>query len=196
MTALVVVDDDQIVRIWLRAALPPAGFRVVGEGCDAASTFDVVRDTRPDALLVDEHLGEEHGVDLVRRLRVAGVDAPIVLMTALATPGLNERARAAGAQGCVVKSANVATLVTALRAACAGRTVFDRRHPGADGVALSRREREALRLVAAGATNPMIGARLGVSPETAKTLLRRAFSKLGVTRRAEAAAVATRLGLI
>ena len=196
MTALVVVDDDQIVRTWLRAVLSRAGFWVVGEGCDAASAFDAVREARPDAILVDEHLGDEHGVALVRRLRLAGIDVPVVVMTALPTPGLNERARAAGAQGCVLKSADATTLVTALQAACTGRALFDRSHPRGGDVALSRREREALRLVAQGATNPMIGARLGVSPETAKTVLRRAFSKLGVTRRAEAAAAATRLGLI
>jgi DNA-binding CsgD family transcriptional regulator len=61
---------------------------------------------------------------------------------------------------------------------------------------LSPREREVLRLVAAGATNRQIAAELKIGDETVKTLLSRTFAKLGVRRRAEAVATAHKLGLL
>jgi two-component system, NarL family, nitrate/nitrite response regulator NarL len=119
-------------------------------------------------------------------------------MTANAENGFNESVRDAAAQGTVLKTGSVETLLETLRRAATGTTSFDIRHPRRDArrAALSPREREAMRLVAAGATNPQIADQLGVGRETVKTLLSRAFAKLGTTRRAEAVSEAHRQGLL
>lgn len=108
-------------------------------------------------------------------------------MTASPEAGLNEAARDAGAQGSIVKSGQPAELLAGLRAVAAGGEVFDPRHPqrARGRGALSPRAREALRLVAAGATNRGVAEALGVGEQTVKTLLERAFLKLGARRRAE-----------
>jgi DNA-binding NarL/FixJ family response regulator len=123
-----------------------------------------------------------------------------VVMTARPEPGLNELSRSAGAQGTVLKRGRADDLIEVLRTVVGGGSTFDPEHPQAvadEGVTpLSPREREVLSLVAAGATNSEIASDLGIGEETVKTLLARAYSKLGVRRRAEAVAAAHDRGLL
>ena len=98
----------------------------------------------------------------------------------------------------MLKSGRSAELLEALRIVCGGGTSFDARHPPRPSgqAALSPREREVLRLVAAGSTNKEIAEQLQIGDETVKTLVSRTFAKLGVRRRAEAVAAAHQLGLL
>jgi two-component system, NarL family, nitrate/nitrite response regulator NarL len=195
---VLLVDDDAMVRSWVRMALETSEFRVVAEA-ENGSEVDALLEAWPIALLlVDYRLPDGTGTELVRALRLRGIDTPAVLMTANAENGFNESVRDAAAQGTVLKTGSVETLLETLRRAATGTTSFDIRHPRRDArrAALSPREREAMRLVAAGATNPQIADELGVGRETVKTLLSRAFAKLGTTRRAEAVSEAHRQGLL
>jgi DNA-binding NarL/FixJ family response regulator len=196
--SVLVVEDDAIVRAWVRLALEGSEFRFAGEASTAAEAEALVRRRRPRLLLIDYRLPDRNGTDLLRDLRDGGLTAPAVLMTAGAEPGLNEAAREAGAQGSVIKSGRGDELVAMLRHVLDGGRLFDPRHPRrAPGHApLTRREREVLRLVAEGATNAQVADRLSVGEETVKTLLGRTFLKLGVRRRAEAVAVAHKAGLL
>jgi DNA-binding NarL/FixJ family response regulator len=119
-------------------------------------------------------------------------------MTANAEEGFNEAARDSGAQGTVLKTGRAEELLSSLGTVVAGRQSFDARHPKRPPGrgALSPREREVLRLVAAGSTNRDIAERLSIGEETVKTLLSRTFAKLGVRRRAEAVSEAHRRGLL
>ena len=196
--SVLLVEDDSMVRGWVRLALEGTEFRLAGEASSAADVPDLVQRRRPDVLLVDYRLPDGSGVELVRELRRQGVGTPAVLMTANAEQGFNESARGAGAQGSVLKTGSIEDLTAALRAVHGGRESFDPRHPRrAPGRGtLSGREREALRHVAGGLTNREIAERLGVGEETVKTLLARTFAKLGVKRRAEAVAIAHEQGLL
>ena len=195
-TALLLVDDDEIVRVWVRAALERSEFRVVGEAARAADALELVERRRPDVLLVDQLLPDWTGTELVRELRRRGSAVPALLMTAAPREGLNEAARAAGIDGTVLKSAEPGQLLTALRRVL-GAGVQQAPHPRAQrDVALSPRVRDILVLVAQGATNAEVAAQLGIGRETVKTLLYRAFEKLGARRRSEAVAAAQRLGLL
>jgi DNA-binding NarL/FixJ family response regulator len=196
--SVLVVEDDAIVRAWVRLALEGSEFRFAGEASTAAEAEALVRRRHPRLLLIDYRLPDRNGTDLLRDLRDGGLTAPAVLMTAGAEPGLNEAAREAGAQGSVIKSGRGDELVATLRHVLDGGRLFDPRHPRrAPGHApLTRREREVLRLVAEGATNAQVADQLSVGEETVKTLLGRTFLKLGVRRRAEAVAVAHKAGLL
>jgi DNA-binding NarL/FixJ family response regulator len=197
-TKVLVVEDDAMVRGWIRLSLKGSEFMVVGEAAAAGEVAELVRRRAPELLLVDYRLGDAVGTELVRSLRLAGVAAPVVLMTANYEPGFNEAARESGAQGSVLKTGSSEELIAALRRVRDGEPAFDSRHPRRDPThaALSPRERDVLRLLAAGKTNRQVASELGVSPETVKTLVARAFAKLGVTRRAQAVAAAQRMGLL
>jgi DNA-binding NarL/FixJ family response regulator len=187
-----------MVRGWVRHALEETEFRLVGEASSAAEAVELADRRRPDVLLLDFRLPDGKGTEVVRELRRRGDDTPAVLMTANLEEGFNETAREAGAQATVLKSGRIDELLAALRAAIEGDDAFDSRHPRrAPGrAALSPRERDVVRLVAAGATNKEIAAKLEIGDETVKTLLARTFAKLGVRRRAEAVSAAHELGLL
>lgn len=195
---VLLVEDDSMVRGWVRLALEGSEFRLAGEAGTAAEALELVSRRRPALLLVDYRLPDGRGTELVRDLRRGGSSAPAVLMTANAEAGFNETARDSGAQGSVLKTGRVEELVAALRSVHAGGEAFDARHPPRPRGrgALSPREREVLKLVAGGATNREIAQQLGVGDETVKTLVSRTFSKLGVKKRAEAVAVAHEQGLL
>lgn len=196
--SLLIVDDDSMVRGWVRLALDGTEFRVIGEATTAAAARELVTRRRPDLLLVDYHLPDGVGIELVRELRSSAAAVTAVVMTANPQPGFNDRAREAGARGTTLKTGRADDLLETLRAVAAGDTAFDARHPPrAPGrAALSPREREVLRLVAAGSTNKQIAAALSVSDETVKTLVSRTLAKLGARKRAEAVAEAHKLGLL
>jgi DNA-binding NarL/FixJ family response regulator len=196
--SVMLVEDDSMVRGWVRLALEGTEFRIAGEASNAEEAFDLFERRQPDVLLVDHNLAGAVGTEFIRELRQRGTRTPAILMTANPQRGFNEAARDAGAQGSVLKTGKIDELLTALRTVLNGELAFDPRHPvRAPGrAALSRREREVLRLVAAGSTNREIAANLGVSDETVKTLLSRTFAKLGVRKRAEAVSAAHKLGLL
>jgi DNA-binding NarL/FixJ family response regulator len=196
--SLLLVEDDAMVRSWVRLSLRASEFRVTAEASSAVEALELLDAVEPDFLLVDYHLPDHRGTELIRELRRRGVTAPSVMMTANHERGFNETARDAGAQGSVLKTGSPIELLEALRTVLAGRPAFDPRHPRRDPgrAALSPREREVLSLVAEGATNQEIAKELGIGVETVKTLLGRTFSKLGVQRRAQAVAAAHERGFL
>jgi two-component system nitrate/nitrite response regulator NarL len=195
---VLVVDDDAMVRGWVKMALEGSEFEVVAEAADAGELRGLLARRAPAVMLVDHRLPGTTGTELLRALRLEGVSTPAILMTSNEEGGFNEAARDAAAQGTVLKTGSHLELLAALRAVVSGGNMFDHRHPRRDPsrAALSPREREILRLVASGATNRQVAEELGVTAETVKTLLTRAFGKLGTTRRAEAVFEAHRLGLL
>lgn len=196
--AVLVADDDSMVRSWVRLSLEHTEFRVAGEGATPAEVADLIERRRPDLLLIDYKLAGGVGTALLRELRGDGVAIPALVMTANRERGFNEIAREAGAQGTLLKTGSADELLRVLRALADGRTSFDERHPRrpAGQAALSPREREVLRMLARGATNRQIADELQVGAETVKTLVARIFGKLGVRKRAEAVSAAHQQGLL
>jgi DNA-binding NarL/FixJ family response regulator len=195
--SVLLVEDDAMVREWIESALRGSEFRVAGVASTAAEGVELAARRNPQLVLTDYRLPDRVGTELVRELRLRGVLAPAVVMTANEERGLNELARDAGAQGTVLKGGS-AGLLESLRAVSGGEQMFDVRHPQrkAGHVALSPRERVVLQLVASGQTNAEIALALGISPETVKTVVHRIFQKLGTRRRAEAVSTAHELGLL
>ncbi len=195
--SVLLVEDDAMVREWIESALRGSEFLLAGVASTAADGVELAIRREPELVLTDYRLPDRVGTELVRELRLRGVRAPAVVMTANPERALNELAREAGAQGTVLKGGSV-ELLESLRAISAGEQHFDVRHPKrkAGQVALSPRERAVLQLVAAGQTNAEIAMALGIGSETMKTLVQRTFQKLGTRRRAEAVSTAHELGLL
>jgi DNA-binding NarL/FixJ family response regulator len=198
LTSVGIVDDDAIVRAWLRLSLAQSEFRVAGEATTAADALELVRRRRPQLLLIDYRLPDRRGTELVQLFRQQGITTPVLLITAAPEPGLNEAIADAGGQGVVLKQSDPQTLLTALRSVASGAVFADSRHPRRPSghARISSRERAALRAAAEGRTNPEIALQLGLGRESVKTLLSRAFTKLGARNRMEAVRLAREQGLL
>jgi DNA-binding NarL/FixJ family response regulator len=191
----VLVVDDHDVVYW--------GFRVLlaemewVQRCVHASTsreaLEMVARYEPHVALVDLFLGRESGAELCERIRATSPRTRVLLISGAGwiSP---QAAAAAGASGFVSKDAAAAEVAQAIRTVGQGRTVFAAREE-APTSALSQRERDVLALMASGATNKEIAARLHLSPHTVKDHTGAIYKKLEVRNRAEAVQRAERLGL-
>jgi DNA-binding NarL/FixJ family response regulator len=185
-----VVDDHPLVREGTAAIVARA------DDMEISGVAGSLEELRPmlahpvDVLLLDLRLGQESGFDL---LRDATSPMPaVVVLTSYDYPQYADAALRLGAAGFVVKTAPTSELLDAIRRAASGGLAFGVR-PG-NGVTLSGREREVMRLVVDGASNDEIGARLRISSRTVESHLRRLFERLDVASRTELAARAIREG--
>lgn len=211
MIRILVADDHPIVRQGLRAVLETAeDLEVVDEAASAeeavARAGRAIRDGAPIGVVtMDLRFGRDAagGVDGTRRLRALEPAPAVLVITNYDDDEDILGAIEAGAAGYLLKDAPASTLIEAIRAAAAGRSVLapavmdrlvDRmRRPE---IHLTPREREVLDLLAEGLSNHEIGARLVLSQPTVKSHLARLYGKLGVPSRTAALARARELGLL
>ena len=190
MIRVAVVDDHPLVREGTAAIGARADDMEIAGVAGSLAELRPILEEPVDVLLLDLRLGQESGFDL---LRADTRPMPaVVVLTSYDYPQYADAALRLGAAGFVVKTAPTAELLDAIRRAAAGGLAFGVR-PG-NGVSLSDREREVLRLVVDGASNDEIGARLGISSRTVESHLRRLFERLAVASRTELAARALREG--
>lgn len=200
-----IVDDEALMRAGLRGILSSADdLEVVGEAGDGADVPELVRETRPDVLVMDIRMPRVDGIEATRRLIAdAGMSAPRILV--LTTFQLDQHVFAAieaGASGFLLKDTPPTELIDAVRVVAAGDAMLspahtralierfadsgrERRREVARGLLdqLSPREREVAGYVAEGCSNAEIGALLFCSEATVKTHLTHIFAKLGDTNR-------------
>lgn len=191
MIRVAVVDDHPLVREGTAAIVARAEDMEIAGVASSLEELRPMLDGSVDVLLLDLRLGQDSGFDLLRSKADAPMPA-VVVLTSYDYPQYADAALRLGAAGFVVKTAPTAELLDAVRRAAGGGLAFGVR-PG-NGVALSGREREVVRLVVEGASNDEIGVRLGISSRTVESHLRRLFERLGVASRTELAARALREG--
>jgi DNA-binding NarL/FixJ family response regulator len=198
MTTVVVVDDHRLVRAGLRTIIDASDdLCVVGEAADGAEALGVVVQVAPDVVLMDLSMPGVDGVEAIRRLKAAGVLAPVVVLTSFAEAERVRAALEAGAVGYLLKDSEPRDVLDAVRAASAGHAPLDPRvtrallpssgQSGAGAPALSGREREVLAQVAQGLANKQIARSLGISERTVKVHLGNVFRQIGVGDRTSAA---------
>ena len=193
---LLLVDDHEVVRAGLCALLGDIeGLRIVGEAGSVADAVSEAERLRPDVILMDLRLPDGSGLDACRELLSNAPQTRILFLTSHSDEQAVMSTVLAGAAGYVLKDIGHQALVCAIRDAAASRPILDARvtQPVIRGVqmaeALSAQERRVLALVVEGKTNKEIAAALGLSDKTVKNYLSNAFQKLGVSRRAQAAAL-------
>ncbi|HEX6263518.1 MAG TPA: response regulator transcription factor [Actinomycetota bacterium] len=205
-----VVDDHEIAREGLRWMIgADATIQVVGEAETASEAMQAIVRSLPDVVLLDIHLPDRSGLEVLREMQERFPDLPVVILSMEDDPEYVEQAVRAGAAGYLVKNASRDEMVRAVRAAHAGggyiqsevtRPLLARfaREVRAHGDAphLSPRELEAVSLLAEGLTNRQIADRLGISESTAKGYLRQVYERLGAADRAHAVAIALRSRII
>jgi DNA-binding NarL/FixJ family response regulator len=215
-TRLMIVDDHEVVRMGLRAALEvEPDFTVVAEAANGAEAIEKARAHRPDIVLMDVRMDGMDGIEACREVRSELPDTKVLMLTSFAEEETVVAALLAGAAGYVLKNVARARLLEALRSVARGESMLDSHvmkgvldkliaahPPGPHGAGhddtgdLTAREREVLALIAEGATNKEIAAKLVVSENTARNHVSHILSKLGFSRRSEAAAYAVKKGLV
>lgn len=198
---VIVVDDHLAMRKGVELLLRQAGLRVVGVASRLEEARSLVERRRHDVALIDIHLGNENTIGLVADALRRDPNAAIVLYTGFTGPsaGLEEAVRV-GARGFVLKSSPAERLIDAVRAVAGGGTYVDPDLAAALTAdadlsrlrILSPREREILSLLADGMTGETIALTLFLSPETVRTHVRNATTKLGAKTRVQAVALLVR----
>lgn len=199
---LLTADDHPVVRSGIAALVAPEpDITIVAEAVDGAEAIACYDLHRPDVVVMDLRMPRLGGVAATRAIIAAHPEARIVAFTSFAGDADIYRALQAGVCGYLIKDAIGTQLVSAIRAAAAGRRVIPPAvaarlaefTPRAD---LTQREIEVLRLAARGFRNREIARVIVRSEETVKVHLKHVMEKLGVRDRTEAVTVALRRGII
>lgn len=209
MIRVIVADDHPIVRSGIVGliALDP-GLEVVGQAANGAEAVDLAARLRPDVVLMDLRMPGTSGIEATSRIaaELPEVRVLVLVLTTYETDDDILGAIEAGASGYLLKAAPHEEIVAGIRAVSEGHTVLAPtiaatlvtrmrvERPGRPQ--LSPREREVLRLVAAGRSNPEIARELFIGEATVKTHLIHVFEKLEVSDRTRAVTLALELGLI
>ncbi|WP_235736307.1 response regulator [Nocardioides alcanivorans] len=211
---VVLVDDQALVRMGLRTLLGSENdLDVVGEAEDGRSGLMTIRRERPDVVLCDIRMPGTDGLELLRSVGQDAelVDVRLVMLTTFELDEYVFEALRLGASGFLLKDAEPATLLEAVRVVAAGgsllapsvtRRVIEhfgagtpRRSPHPEIGRLTEREREMVAWVATGLSNQEIAERLVVSPDTVRTHVSRAMVKLAARDRAQLVVFAIESGL-
>ncbi|SEC76374.1 DNA-binding response regulator, NarL/FixJ family, contains REC and HTH domains [Amycolatopsis tolypomycina] len=204
---VLVVDDQRLVREGIASLLDiQEGIAVVGTAATGREAIEQTLALGPDVVLMDVRMPEMDGVDAVAVLRRRVPGCRVVMLTTFDDEEYVVQALRAGAAGYLLKDLPAAELAESVRLAHAGVTQLDQAaarhvaaalsaHPAAPE-ALTGRETEVLRMVATGATNREIAARLFLSEGTVKNHISRILGRLGLRDRTQAAVYARDRGLI
>ena len=208
-TRVLIVEDHRLFAEAIRSSLTSAGVEVIDVVDTGRRAIRGYERSRPDVLLLDLGLPDQHGLSIGATILSSWPDARIIALTALDDPGAVSEALAIGFRGYLTKDTAVERFLSAIDAVMEEeivlpqrmRTGRGRRGVADDGVALlaaqlTSREREVLALLAHGLDGPTIAARLGVSRNTIRTHVQSILNKLQVHSRLEAAAFATRHRLV
>jgi two-component system, NarL family, response regulator DevR len=203
---VLICDDHEVVREGLRGLIGrQAGMSVIGEAGTVADSIESAARAKPDVVIMDVRLPDGSGVEACRAIRQARPETKVIMLTSYADDEALFASIIAGASGYLLKQTRGQAVVDAITAVAAGRSLLD---PEVTGKVLERlresraedpalaslteQERKVLAGLAEGKMNREIGEALFLSEKTVKNYVSRILDKLGLSRRAEAAAYMAR----
>jgi DNA-binding NarL/FixJ family response regulator len=200
---VMLVDDHEVVREGLRTLLGrDKGLLVVAEAGTMAEAIETAGRAKPDVVVMDVRLPDGSGVEACRTIREARPETKVIMLTSYADDEALFASIVAGAAGYLLKQTRGQAVIDAITSVAQGRSLLD---PDVTGKVLERvrrgrededpafaslteQERKVLEQLAEGKTNREIGEVLFLSEKTVKNYVSRILDKLGLSRRAEAAA--------
>jgi DNA-binding NarL/FixJ family response regulator len=203
VTRVLICDDHEVVREGLRTLLSRRqDLAVVGEAGTMQDAIDTAAKVKPDVVIMDVRLPDGSGVEACRAIREARPETHVIMLTSYADDEALFASIVAGASGYLLKQTRGQAVVDAIQAVAQGRSLLD---PDVTGKVLERvrrgreqedpaiasltdQERKVLEQLAEGKTNREIGTALFLSEKTVKNYVSRILDKLGLSRRAQAAA--------
>jgi DNA-binding NarL/FixJ family response regulator len=204
---VLIVDDHVMLRESMRVALELAGHDVVGEAGDGHEALRLAVELRPSVVLMDVTLPGPDGIEVTRRLCARDPELRVVMVTMHGNPALVARAVRAGACAYLTKDFSMHEVVSAVEKVAAGDVVLS---PNLAGSMLrelrapadvrhdliTKREADALQLVADGYSTHEVASRLFVNDRTVFRDLSSAFGKLDARQRTEATLDSVHWGII
>jgi DNA-binding NarL/FixJ family response regulator len=196
------VDDHPLLREGIAALIgSEEDMELVGEASNGREALDLFRKLKPDITLMDLQMPEMNGIDAIGAIRGVFPDARIIVLTTQPGDVQVSRALRAGARAYLLKGMLRKELLDTIRAVHVGQKrlspeiAAEIAEHATDG-ALTPREIEVLRLVAAGNANKEIGVRLSLTEVTVKSHVKNVLAKLGANDRTHAVAIALKRGII
>jgi two-component system nitrate/nitrite response regulator NarL len=205
---VLVADDHPLYREGVVRALSASGqVEIVAEVADGREALEQIQEHKPDVALLDYKLPDLDGVAVTNAVIRDQLPTRVLLVSAFTDSGIVYQALETGAAGFVSKEARREQIVDAVLACARGENVVPpdiaaglvseiRLRKQDNRPALTQREHEVLRLIAAGKSLPEIAQELYLGLTTVKTHVQHLYEKLGVSDRAAAVASAMRRGLI
>jgi DNA-binding NarL/FixJ family response regulator len=206
-TRVLIVDDHALLRNAIRVALELAGHDIVGEAGDGYEAIRLAEELRPEIVLMDVSLPGIDGIEATRRLIVRGSESRVVILTMHGDPALVARAVRAGASAYLTKGFSMPEVVEAVEKVAAGDVVLSPNLAGSMLRELSasapvrhdlitKREADALELLADGYSTHEVASRLLVNDRTIRQDLSSAYGKLESSHRTEAVLDTVRWGIV
>jgi len=204
---VVIVDDHTMVRRGLSLFLKSfEDLLLAGEADNGEAAIGLCAQLNPDIVLMDMKMPGMDGVTATHQIHKQFPAIQVIALTSFKDSNLIQNALQAGAIGYLLKNISADDLAHAIRSAYEGHSIIspdaaevliqasnDPARPGSD---LTERERAVLTLMVEGLTNSQIAVKLVVSPSTVKSHVSNILSKMNVSSRAEAVAMALRSGLV
>jgi two-component system response regulator DevR len=201
-TRILLCDDHEVVREGLRVLIGrQEQMSVVGEAGTVAEAIEAAAREKPDVVIMDVRLPDGSGVEACRAIREARPETKVIMLTSYADDEALFASIIAGASGYLLKQTRGQAVVDAVIAVASGRSLLDpdvtekvlervRQGRGDDPAvgSLTEQERKVLAGLAEGHTNREISEKLFLSEKPVKNYVSRILDKLGLSRRAEAAA--------
>jgi DNA-binding NarL/FixJ family response regulator len=200
-TRIVLADDHPIVLSGLRNLLSQErDFKLVGEATSGAEALKIIRESKPDLVVMDISMAEPNGIAVSRRIGQELPSVKVLILTFHEDRAYLQQAIDAGVGGYLLKRSAAENLVPAIRAVITGglyvdpaiaNRLFESAPKQGGGLRdgrlpeLTEREESVLKLVAQGFTNKEVAARLGVGVKSVETYKSRGVEKLGLKTRAE-----------
>jgi len=204
---VVIVDDHPVVRDGLKNMLLAFDdLELIGEAEDGHAALACCHQNIPDVILMDILMPGMDGILATRTILDEYPQVKIIMLTSYPKDDLVQESLESGAIGYILKNATIDTLANAIRSAYSGiptlapeatkALIRIKTNPLKLGSDLSKREQEVLALIVEGLSNEEIAERLVISPATARHHVSACIKKLGAANRAQAAALAIKLGLV
>lgn len=206
-TTVLVVDDHRIFADLLSGALESAGMRSVGIATSAAQAVAMVRDLRPDIVVMDINMPRQDGLAATRRIKEVSPSTKVAIMTAHRDTEWIVRSAQAGASAYIPKNGALEEMIEVLSritgadmvvapSAFAGGPAEEEAPSAPVRPSLTRREQDVLNCLGRGMPAKAIARVLGISVETCRGYVKSLHAKLGVRSQLEAVIRGHELGLI
>lgn len=209
--SVVLIDDHGLCRRGLTELLElRAGIKVLGSTGNPEEAVEILRQHKPDLIIMDLRMPPMDGLTLMRRLREDGCEAPVLILTMSDAEEDMANALRAGVRGYLLKDMDPEDVIDSVRRTARGELVVAPAmavklahllqaggpdQPKDKSVKLTEREREILQYLAAGKSNKAIAKSLHISHDTVKLHVRHILAKLNMTSRVEAAVFAVEHGV-